>query len=41
VALEFAERAVVMDKGRVAYDDSSERLRRDPEFLASLIAAQG
>jgi branched-chain amino acid transport system ATP-binding protein len=41
VALEFAERAVVMDRGRVAYDDSSERLRRDPEFLASLIAAQG
>jgi branched-chain amino acid transport system ATP-binding protein len=40
VALEFSERTVVMDKGRIAYDGASERLRRDPEFLASLIAAQ-
>ena len=40
VALEFSERTVVMDKGRVAYDGPSERLRKDPEFLASLVAAQ-
>ena len=40
VALEFAERTVVMDKGRIAYDGPAERLRGDPEFLASLIAAQ-
>ena len=40
VALEFAERTVVMDRGRIAYDGPAERLRGDPEFLASLIAAQ-
>ena len=26
--------------GRIVYDGPSERLRRDPDFLASLIAAQ-
>jgi branched-chain amino acid transport system ATP-binding protein len=40
VALDFSERTVVLDKGRIVYDGASERLRRDPEFLASLIAAQ-
>jgi branched-chain amino acid transport system ATP-binding protein len=40
VALDFSERTVVMDKGRIVYDGASERLRRDPEFLASLVAAQ-
>jgi branched-chain amino acid transport system ATP-binding protein len=40
VALDFAERTVVMDKGRIVYDGAAERLRRDPEFLASLVAAQ-
>jgi branched-chain amino acid transport system ATP-binding protein len=40
VALEFSERTLVMDKGRVVYDGPSERLRKDAEFLASLIAAQ-
>ncbi len=40
VALEFAARTVVMDRGRIVFDGESERLRRDPEFLASLIAAQ-
>lgn len=40
VALGFSERTVVMDKGRIAFDGASERLREDPEFLASLIAAQ-
>ena len=40
VALDFAERTVVMDKGRIVYDGAAARLRRDPEFLASLVAAQ-
>jgi len=40
VALDFSQRTVVMDKGRIVYDGASERLRRDPEYLASLIAAQ-
>jgi len=40
VALEFSARTVVMDKGRIVYDGESERLRGDPEYLASLIAAQ-
>ncbi len=40
VALEFSERTVVMDRGRIVYDGASERLRRDPDYLASLIAAQ-
>ena len=40
VALEFSERTVVMDRGRLVYDGDSERLRREPDFLASLIAAQ-
>jgi branched-chain amino acid transport system ATP-binding protein len=40
VALAFSERAVVMDKGRIVYDGVSARLRKDPEYLASLIAAE-
>ena len=40
VALEFSTRTVVMDRGRIVYDGESERLRDNPEFLASLIAAQ-
>ena len=40
VALAFSERTLVMDKGRVAYDGESARLRKDPEFLAGLIGAQ-
>jgi len=40
VALEFAERTVVMDRGRIVFDGASERLSKDPEYLASLIAAQ-
>ena len=40
VALDFSARTVVMDRGRIVFDGESERLRRDPEFLASLIAAQ-
>jgi len=40
VALDFCERTVVMDRGQIVYDGPAERLRRDPEYLASLIAAQ-
>ena len=40
VALAFSERAVVMDKGRIVYDGKAQRLRGDPEYLASLVAAE-
>ncbi len=40
VALEFSERTVVMDKGRVVYDGASARLREDADLLASLVAAE-
>ena len=37
VALDFSERTVVMDKGRIVYDGASAALRDDPERLAKLI----
>jgi len=40
VALEFSERTIVMDRGSLVYDGSSARLREDPEYLASLVAAE-
>jgi branched-chain amino acid transport system ATP-binding protein len=40
IALAFSERTVVLDKGRMVYDGSSARLRADPDYLASLIAAE-
>jgi len=40
VALGFSGRTVVMDKGHIVYDGASSRLREDPNYLASLIAAQ-
>jgi branched-chain amino acid transport system ATP-binding protein len=40
VALDFCERTIVMDRGRIVYDGSSERLCKDADLLASLIAAQ-
>jgi branched-chain amino acid transport system ATP-binding protein len=40
VALEFAERTVVMDRGRIVYDGASRALREDPDRLARLIAAE-
>jgi branched-chain amino acid transport system ATP-binding protein len=40
VALEFSERTAVLDRGRIVYDGPSERLRRDPEFLARLISVE-
>ena len=39
VALDFSERTVVMDKGRIVYDGPSARLRADPDLLARLVAA--
>ena len=40
VALAFSTRTIVMDRGRIVFDGDSDRLRKDPEFLASLIAVQ-
>ena len=40
VALDFSARTVVMDRGRIVFDGASDRLRKDPEFLAGLIAVQ-
>ncbi len=37
VALELAERAVVMERGRVVFDDASGRLRADPDLLHALV----
>ena len=37
VALAFAARVVIMDKGRIVYDGESAPLRTDPERLAQLI----
>jgi branched-chain amino acid transport system ATP-binding protein len=37
VALEFSDRTVVMDKGRIVYDGASATLRDDPERLTQLI----
>jgi branched-chain amino acid transport system ATP-binding protein len=37
VALAFSPRTVVMDRGRVVYDGSSQALRDDPERLTKLI----
>jgi branched-chain amino acid transport system ATP-binding protein len=40
LALDFSERTVVMDKGRIAYDGASAALRADPDRLARLVAAE-
>ena len=37
IALELADRAVVMERGRVVYDDASARLRADPDLLHALV----
>jgi branched-chain amino acid transport system ATP-binding protein len=37
VALEFSQRTVVMNKGRIVYDGPSADLRADPDRLTSLI----
>jgi branched-chain amino acid transport system ATP-binding protein len=37
LALELAERAVVMERGRVVFDDTSARLKADPDLLHALV----
>jgi branched-chain amino acid transport system ATP-binding protein len=37
VALELAERAVAMERGRVVFDGASARLRADPDLLHTLV----
>jgi branched-chain amino acid transport system ATP-binding protein len=37
VALDFSERAVIMDKGRIVYDGPSAALLDDPEKLVQLV----
>jgi branched-chain amino acid transport system ATP-binding protein len=37
IALDFAERTVVMDRGRIVYDGASAKLKADKERLDSLI----
>ena len=41
IALNFAERTVVLDRGRVVYDGPSKALQDDPEKLESLVAVSG
>jgi branched-chain amino acid transport system ATP-binding protein len=40
IALQFAEKAVVLDRGRVAWQGSAVELRDDPEKLGSLIGLE-
>ena len=37
VALELAERAMVMARGNIVFDDASARLRSDPDLLHALV----
>jgi branched-chain amino acid transport system ATP-binding protein len=37
IALDLAERAVVMERGRVVFDDKSSRLRADYDLLHALV----
>jgi branched-chain amino acid transport system ATP-binding protein len=41
LALEFSARAVIMDRGKVVYDDVSRALLDDPRLLAELIGVGG
>ena len=41
IALDFAERTVVLDRGRVVYDGPSKTLQDDPENLERLVAVAG
>ena len=41
IALNFAERTVVLDRGRVVYDGPSKTLQDDPEKLERLVAVSG
>ena len=37
LALEFAARAIILDRGRLVYDDAGQPLLDDPRRLAALI----
>jgi branched-chain amino acid transport system ATP-binding protein len=37
LALELAERAAVMARGRILFDDASDRLKADPDLLHALV----
>jgi branched-chain amino acid transport system ATP-binding protein len=41
LALEFAENAIVLDRGAVVYSGASRTLLQDPELLANLIGVGG
>jgi len=41
LALEFSARAVIMDRGKVVYDEASRALLDDPQLLATLIGVGG
>lgn len=41
LALEFAPRTVVLDRGRIVFDGESARLAADPEMMATLLGASG
>ncbi|HEX6979270.1 MAG TPA: ABC transporter ATP-binding protein [Alphaproteobacteria bacterium] len=41
LALEFAPRAVVLDRGRIVYDGGSRQLLDDPDRLSALIGVTG
>ena len=41
MALEFAERALVLDRGRVVHDGPSQALAADPQTLGRLVGVVG
>ncbi len=41
LALEFSPMAVIMDRGKIVYDDESRALLDDPQLLATLIGVGG
>jgi branched-chain amino acid transport system ATP-binding protein len=41
LALEFAERSIILDRGQIMYDDASRPLLDDPQKLADLIGVAG
>ena len=41
LALEFSTRAMILDRGKVVYDDASRTLLDDPQLLATLIGVGG
>ncbi len=41
IALNFSERTIVMDRGRITFDGASEILRADPSKLEDMIGISG